>query len=490
MQIDLTNSAYVVNRYQAHLKGAHESMERLADGKKTLSKDDAGGVVVASRLDAQSTRVESARTNIANSVSKVQTSDGYLQKVTNALQRMGELAGLAMDETKSATDKLNYNTEFQELKAYLRDVATKTMNGQSLFDGSAQSVIKDSSGNFYSYNNADLTGTDITNLTTGNVTSVDQWQTSINLWKTSVTGYTVNQDTYKLNVNAYQIQNAGGVIHRLKQDLWYNGGNSASSWSTTDNGGTKYNQHSFVKMGTGSGSQNIQYLPGDVPGFGASWVDQISTGTKYLTTANPLTSSVPGNVESSDFTNLTAGTFSTANPNINTIDPPSTTLYAAGTFLGSDPGLGAGQTTVPVGSFITTNPGGQDPGATYYAAGSVVGTDPTGADPGATEVSLSHVMTSLGGKSALGLLDTALDKITTDRANIGAVSSRLRRMDEQMGVLQENLDQTVSRIRDTDVATESTQFARHQILVNSSVDMLGKARILNESALRLLINQF
>ena len=119
-----------------------------------------------------------------------------------------------------------------------------------------------------------------------------------------------------------------------------------------------------------------------------------------------------------------------------------------------------------------------------------MGPDPTGADPSAAEVSLSHIMTAAGGKNSVGLINTALDKITTERANVGAVSSRLRRMDEQMGVLQENLDQTISRIRDTDVATESTQFARHQILVNSSVDMLGKARILNESALRLLINQF
>ena len=489
MQIDLTNSAYAMNRYQDHLKGVHDSMDRLADGKKSLSKDDAGGVVVASRLDAQSTRVESARTNIANSVSKVQTADGYLQKVTSALQRMGELAGLAMDETKSAVDKANYNTEFQELKAYLRDVATKTVNGQNLFDGSAQSVIKDSSGNFYSYTNVDLTGTDITNLSTGNVTSVDQWQTSIDLWKVSITGYTVNQDTWKLNENAYEITNNGGTIHRLKQDLWYNGGTDSGSWSDTNNGGTKYDQYSFVKLGTGSGSQNIQFLPGNTMGVGGSWVDSINAGIKYITTANPLAAPL-GNIEGADVTSLSSGTFTTANPNGNTIDPPSTTKFDSGTFLGSDPGLGAGQTTVPVGSYITTNPGGQDPGATYYAAGSVVGTDPTTADPGASEVSLSHVMTSLGGQSAVGLIKTALDKITTERANIGGVSSRLRRMDEQMGVLQENLDQTVSRIQDTDVAAESTQFARHQILVNSSVDMLGKARILNESAFRLLINQF
>ena len=487
MQIDLNNSAYAMNRYQAHLKGVHESIDRLADGQKNLPKDDAGGIVVASRLDAQSTRVKTARDNIANSVSKVQTADGYLQKVTNALHRMGELASLAMDETKSPADKANYNTEFQELKAYLRDVATKTMNGQNLFDGSAQSVIKDSSGNFYSYNNADLTGADITNLSTGNITSVDQWQTSIDLWKVSINGYKVNQTTYKLSEPAYQVQKATtGDIHRLTRDLWYDGGTTYSSWSTTNNGGTKYEENSFIKLGTGGGSQNIQYLPGIANG---SWAQMINAGDKFLTKANPLASPL-GNLEAGDVTSLAAGTFTVTNPNTNTVDPPSVTTYPAGSFLGSDPGLGAGQTSVPAGSYIATNPGSEDPGATYYAAGSVVSTDPTSVDSGASEVAYAHVLTALGGKSAVGLLKTALDKITTERANNGAVSSRLRRMDEQMGVLQESLDQTVSRIRDTDVAAESTQFARHQILVKSSVDMLGKARILNESALRLLINQF
>ena len=478
MQIDLTNSAYAMNRYQTHLKGVHESMDRLADGKKTLNKDDAGGVVVASRLDAQSTRIESARTNIANSVSKVQTSDGYLQKVTNALQRMGELAALAMDETKSAVDKKNYNTEFQELKAYLRDVATRTMNGQNLFDGSSQSVIKDSTGNFYSYNNADLTGTDITNLTTGNVTSVDQWETSVNLWKVSIPGYTLNQTSYKTTQPGYEVSNASNNIWRTNKDLWYDA--AADSWSTTNNGGTKYDSGSFIKLGTGSGSVNIQ----SAPNFSDREI--IYAGSNYLTSANPLSK---GNLEAADVSSVASGTFITYDPSSSS-DEPTYTTFAQGTFFANDPGLGALQTAVSAGDFVTVDPATEDNAEVYYAAGSTVDTDPTGADSGATELANAHVLTSAGAKTVISLIKTALNKITIERANVGAVSSRLRRMDEQMGVLQENLDQTISRIRDTDVATESSQFARHQILVNSSVDMLGKARILNESALRLLINQF
>ena len=153
-------------------------------------------------------------------------------------------------------------------------------------------------------------------------------------------------------------------------------------------------------------------------------------------------------------------------------------------------GLGGSQTAVNTGDYITVNPAGEDPAATYYAAGSTVTTDPTSVDAGATELVDSHVLTSLGAKTSVTKINTALDRITTDRSSIGSVAGRMRRMDEQLGMLRENLDQSVSRMRDTDVAGESTRFARHQILVKSSVDMLDKARIVNGNVLRLLINNF
>ena len=476
MEINLANSHQALHMYRSHMNGATKSMDRLASGSKQMVTDDAGGLAVSSKFEAQTSRVESARTNITNSLSKVQTAEGYLDKVTDALHRMSEVAALAMDNTKSATDRATYNTEFQDLKAYIRDVTNRTMNGQSLFDGSSQSVIKDESGNFYSYNNADLTGSNITNLTTGNVTSVDQWETSVNLWKVSIPGYTLNQTSYKTTQSGYQVSNASNNIWRTKQDLWYNA--ATDSWATTNNGGTKYDSGSFIKLGTGSGSVNIQSAPD-------SWdVEYIYAGSKYLTTANPLSK---GNLEAADVSSVASGTFITYDPSSSS-DEPTYTTFAQGTFFANDPGLGASQTAVSAGDYVTVDPVTEDNAEVYYAAGSTVDTDPTGADSGATELANAHVLTSTGAKTVVSLIKTALDQITSDRASIGAVSGRLRRMNEQMSMLKESLAQSVGRMKDADVASESTQFARHQILLKSSVDMIDKARILNENAFRLLVN--
>ena len=487
MEIDSTSAVRAINAYQSHVKNATESMERIGSGNTLSPVDDAGGVVVASRLETQTTRVNSARSNVANSLSKIQTADGYLENVTNALQRMSELATLAMDNTKSATDKKNYNTEFQDLKAYIRDVATRQMNGQNLFDGSSQSVIKDDRGNFYSYNNANLTAAALTDLTTGDVDSVNQWETSINLWKVSKAGYTINSTAWKLGEDAYEVVADGVTINRLKKDLWYNGGNTDGSWSDTDNGGTKYPKHSFVKTGVGSGTQNVLTMPYWTTGTGYLWAEEITDGSKYLTEANPMAAPL-GNLQAGDFTFLSSGSFTTANPNTNTIDPPSTTEFTSGSFVASDPGLGASQTAVAAGDFITVNPASEDTGATYYAAGSIVSSDPTGVDAGASEVAHSHVLTSLGAGAVISKIKTALGQVTTDRSSLGAAGGRLQRINEHLSLLGENLAQAVSRMKDTQVAEESTRLAKHQILVQSSLDMVDKARIVNENNLRLLMN--
>ena len=488
MELGPANTNQSIRLQRENVRNVKASLEKLSSGSRTVSGGDAGGLVVSSKFDTQTSRIDSVRTNIANSLSEAQTADGYLKQVTKTLSRMGELASLAMDGTKSATDKQNYNQEFQDLKAYIRDVATKTMNGHNLFDGSEQNVIKDSNGNFYSYTNANLQGTDFTDLTTGTVTNAElQWETSIDLYKVSVSGVTLDQAAYKLNEDSYEVLSTGVTINRLKKDLWYDGGNTESAWSATDNGGTKYTKHSFVKMGTGSGSQDIQYMPYWRTGLGTSWAEEITAGTPYICTANPLAAPL-GNLENGDVTFKAAGSFTQANPNNNSIDPPSVSAYSAGTFIAGDPGLGSGQTAVAAGDYISVNPASEDTGATYYAAGSIVSSDPTSVDGSATEVSYSHILTNTGASTVIGKVTTALNQLADDRAAIGAASSRMQRMNEQMSMLRESLNRSVSRLRDTDVAAESTRFAKHQILVNSSSEMLDKARIVNEQAFKLLLS--
>lgn len=88
--------------------------------------------------------------------------------------------------------------------------------------------------------------------------------------------------------------------------------------------------------------------------------------------------------------------------------------------------------------------------------------------------------------NVLDALDTALSQIAKERANIGAEQSRMEVVEVQLQVQQENLMAANSRIRDVDVAVESTQLAKNEILTQASVAMLHKANGLPQTVLRLL----
>jgi flagellin len=124
-----------------------KSLARLSSGSRLVSPaDDAAGLAVSMRFDAQVNRVNAANANIGNAISFSQTQDGFLKKVAGALDRMSELAILSQDSTKSDADRALYNLEFTELKAYISDISGKEFNGVSLFSSTASQVTKDEDG--------------------------------------------------------------------------------------------------------------------------------------------------------------------------------------------------------------------------------------------------------------------------------------------------------------------------------------------------------
>ena len=141
-----------------------KSLSRLSSGSKIVSpEDDAAGLAVSQRFDAQINRTSAARNNISNAVSFNQTQDGFLQKVAKALDRMSELSVLSQDVTKTNSDRGLYDKEFAELKTYITNTATKDFNGVSLFTASALSVTTDGdtatgSANAFSMAGVNLTG--------------------------------------------------------------------------------------------------------------------------------------------------------------------------------------------------------------------------------------------------------------------------------------------------------------------------------------------
>jgi len=157
-----------------------KSLARLSSGSKIVSpEDDAAGLAVSFRFDAQINRISAANANVANAVSFGQTQDGFLQKVTKALDRMSELSILSQDVTKTDADRLLYDAEFQQLGDYVDDVASKEFNGVALFDGTALNVTTDEDGNTFSMTGVDLTAGAYTTATGSSVDSAGNAATAL-----------------------------------------------------------------------------------------------------------------------------------------------------------------------------------------------------------------------------------------------------------------------------------------------------------------------
>ncbi|MGC8744176.1 MAG: flagellin [Verrucomicrobiia bacterium] len=143
-----------------------KSLARLSSGSKIVNpEDDAAGLAVSMRFDAQINRNSAAMSNVANALSLNQTRDGYLQKVQKALDRMSELAVMAQDVTKTDTDRALYNKEFQSLASFITDTASKEFNGVSLFDGATLNVTVDSDGATFAMAGVNLGATAYTDAT-------------------------------------------------------------------------------------------------------------------------------------------------------------------------------------------------------------------------------------------------------------------------------------------------------------------------------------
>lgn len=100
--------------------------------------------------------------------------------------------------------------------------------------------------------------------------------------------------------------------------------------------------------------------------------------------------------------------------------------------------------------------------------------------------SLMTLSTMALANDAIGTLDSALHKLNKERANLGGYFNRLEHAAKGLMNAYENTQAAESRIRDTDMAEESTAYTKNQILVQSGTAMLAQANVRPQSVLQLL----
>ncbi|MFN8945810.1 MAG: flagellin [Pseudobdellovibrionaceae bacterium] len=91
-----------------------------------------------------------------------------------------------------------------------------------------------------------------------------------------------------------------------------------------------------------------------------------------------------------------------------------------------------------------------------------------------------------GAQMSLSQIDSAMVSINAIRANFGAMQNRLQSTSNNLLVYDENVSAANSRIRDADVAAESTEMVRNNILLQAGVSVLSQANQTNQLALKLL----
>ncbi|MSR38433.1 MAG: flagellin FliC [Planctomycetes bacterium] len=107
-----------------------------------------------------------------------------------------------------------------------------------------------------------------------------------------------------------------------------------------------------------------------------------------------------------------------------------------------------------------------------------------------TSLSLSTLDIGSGGSTSTAItnLDTAINAVSSLRGTLGAIQNRLGSTINNLAIQVENLSAAESRIRDVDVAYETAQLTRNQILQQASIAMLAQANSQPQSALSLLRN--
>ena len=94
--------------------------------------------------------------------------------------------------------------------------------------------------------------------------------------------------------------------------------------------------------------------------------------------------------------------------------------------------------------------------------------------------------TKEGARSGLNALDSAQLAVNGSRANLGAMQNRLTSAVDVIGTMSESISAANSRIRDTDVATSTSELARNSVLLNGTTSVLAQANQLPQMALKLI----
>jgi len=472
------------------------SMERLSSGLRINSaKDDAAGLAISDRMTSQIRGLNQATRNANDGISLAQTAEGAMQESTNILQRIRELSVQSANATNSSADRAALQAEVNQLKAEMNRIANSTtFNGLKILDGtfvsqqfqvgpnanetigvSISSMLADDLGRYFvdavnpSANSG--TGTAATAAATSPANTIGAQNLSIQGSKGPATVAIAAGDT------AFDI--AAAITNTSSST-----GVSATARTTVDLSGLTAGLATLT-IGSGANTATItaNVTPTDLGSLATVINDQSGVTGVTATVSSGKISLVQADGKDiilQDFDNTGGGTM--------TVTPPDSTHPVT---LATGGGAATDSTTISgTIEFSSHDAYTLTSDATLAAGaggGSILDTAQNVSDIAAfEEVTLINISTVAGANDALNIVDAALGKIDAQRGSLGALQNRFESTISNLMNVAENLTAARSRIRDADIAQETSAMTQNNILQQAGVSILSQANQTPQLALQLL----
>ena len=443
--------------------GLEKSIQRLSTGLRiNNAADDAAGLAISDRLSAQIRGLNQAVRNANDGVSALQTADGSLNEVSNLLQRARELAVQSANDSNSSTDRTSLNAEVSNILAELdRLASTVQFNNRKLLDGTFSNAQFQIGANAY----------ETVTFSIASVNTADLGAKVLQGNSMSSTGFTDLAATSEITVNGVAVTIGAqttieGVINAINNKAGDSGATATKNAQTivvdtgfagliTGETGTLTLNGVAISLSTGNASAASVFIA-TVNGYTNQTGVVAATNSVGVT----FTRSSGGTISFQE----TTGTFGIGD----TVASTASRAFNAGFTLSVDLNRTLSVVSSTVGDDI-----GFTTGVTSTAVTSKV----------LNGISIQNVSSS---NDAIETIDFALTRMNRLRGDIGAVQNRFLSAISSLSVASENLSAARSRVRDADVAMETAELTRNQILIQAGVSVLAQANQLPSVALSLL----
>lgn len=485
MRINTNITAIMANSHlQKNDNALSKSLERLSSGiKLNRSADDSAGMAISAKMRAQIKGLDQANNNASDGVSVIQSAEGALGEVHSMLQRMRELAVQGANGTNTDEDRDAIQKEIEALQEEIDRIGTDTeFNNRPLLDGTwdrrrypdTVGVNVTEISNSVQAGNYKLTITQGAEQATKTLTATN---TTANLTdkvgakgKIVINGYDIpiKEDDTKADVLAKITEAAD----RLNLEVEFQ---------------NNYQSIKLTSYEYGS-EQEIMVYCEDESYVPASDGNPAQDGKIQEMFGFPIEKeTVQGKNMEANFTLNNGARVGFSNTAILSAQGNKLTITDQGGF----------RMEYEIKNEVLKGVNKKDIGVEVMDIGTM--TIHVGANEGQIiDVNIPEVSkeslgltylncrSQIGCEKAISLLDDAISKISSIRSSLGAYQNRMDTAMSSLSVTQENMTAAISRLEDTDMSSEMTEYTKYTVLQQAATAMVAQANERPQTVLQLL----